>query len=112
MEIGCATQGFRPCRAKSRVIGASKLAADALGEAGRRPGNQGPDRPCGPDLGTLAAAEGRARPEGSVPLSPGEDPILICIDGKAALALLRLLDGRRPVHIPPGHRARVLPRSP
>src|SRR5207253_9073409 len=61
---------------------------------------------------TLAAAKSRAGPEGSVPLPPGEDSILICIAGETAVALLRLSEGRRPFHIHPGHRARRLPRRP
>src|SRR2546427_8914004 len=62
---------------------ASKLATDAYGEAGRGPGDQGPAGSRGPGVGTLAAAEGRARPEGPLPFPPGENPILICLAGEA-----------------------------
>ena len=63
----------------------------------------------GSDLGALAAAESGPRPEGSVPIPPGEDPILICLAGEAVVALLWLPEGRRSLHLHPGDRARRFP---
>src|SRR5438094_146428 len=47
--------------------------------------------------------ESRPRPEGPLPVPPGENAILICLAGEAALALLRLPEGGRPLHLHPGH---------